>query len=150
MALRLMTVAFRRRAPLLAVPRAMIARPPMVRTYFVRKNLTPFFDRPSIIFSKDAVMHHWGAVPIIVISLLAFTTEVIFWFLIAFSRHDVDYTKNSAHCRMVETRQGVHYPAEYRKFLRFHQECKTPKGLVRAFQGDTAGPDLETLFLCSL
>nr|XP_043067829.1 uncharacterized protein LOC108130473 isoform X3 [Drosophila bipectinata] len=142
----------------------MIARPPMVRTYFVRKNLTPFFDRPSIIFSKDAVMHHWGAVPIIVISLLAFTTEVIFWFLIAFSRHDVDYTKNSAHCRMVETRQGVHYPAEYRKvstfltsiqqtswmknnitflwqFLRFHQECKTPKGLVRAFQGDTAGPD---------
>ncbi|XP_044573007.1 uncharacterized protein LOC6500052 isoform X4 [Drosophila ananassae] len=81
------------------------------------------------------------AVPIIVISLLAFTTEVIFWILIALTRHDVEYTRNSAHWKALETRQGVYYPAEYRKFIRFHQECKTPKDLIRANQGDTAGPD---------
>ncbi|XP_017104397.2 uncharacterized protein ymp isoform X1 [Drosophila bipectinata] len=141
MALRLMTVAFRRRAPLLAVPRAMIARPPMVRTYFVRKNLTPFFDRPSIIFSKDAVMHHWGAIPIIVITIIGTIAEIVAWIVIACTRPDVYYTKNAARMDHLETRTGVWYhPPAPGKWRTINQKWDMPRGVILGRQGDTAGP----------
>nr|ABG02192.1 IP14845p [Drosophila melanogaster] len=103
MALRLTTIALLHRAPLLVVPK-LKATPP-TRTLLLRKNLVPFLDDDPCVFSKKAVMHHWGAVPIIAISFLSFTAEVITWLIIALTRHDVSYTANSAHYECLETRQ---------------------------------------------
>ncbi|XP_039495953.1 uncharacterized protein LOC120454584 isoform X6 [Drosophila santomea] len=88
-------------------------------------------------------MHHWGAVPIIAISVFSFTAEVITWLVLALTRHDVSYTANSAHCERLETRSSLHYPAKYLKFMRFNQKCEVPQGLIQAYQGDTAGPSFE-------
>ncbi|XP_070073646.1 uncharacterized protein [Drosophila takahashii] len=84
------------------------------------------------------------AVPIIVISAIAFGVEVIFWIKIALSRHDVAYTANSAACDNLETRNSYFYPAKYLKFLKYNQRCEVPSGLILAKQGDTAGPSFNS------
>uniref|UniRef100_B3P6H7 GG12235 n=1 Tax=Drosophila erecta TaxID=7220 RepID=B3P6H7_DROER len=58
MALRLTTIALLKRTPLLLVPKLKAAPP--TRTIVVRKNLVPFLDDDPCVFSKKAVMHHWG------------------------------------------------------------------------------------------
>ncbi|KMZ05881.1 uncharacterized protein LOC6729634 isoform X4 [Drosophila simulans] len=83
------------------------------------------------------------AVPIIAISLLSLTAEVIAWLVIALTRHDVSYTANSAHYECLETRSSLYYPAKYLKFMRFNQKCEVPQGLIQANQGDTAGPSFD-------
>ncbi|XP_041565439.1 uncharacterized protein LOC108148620 isoform X1 [Drosophila elegans] len=138
MALRLTTVAFRKRAPLLLVSK--LQPPPPKRTLLLRKNLVPFLDDDPCVFSKKAIMHHWGAVPIIAFTAVAFAVEVTFWIKIALTRHDVSYTENSAACDNLETRNSFYYPARYLKFWRINQRCEVPQGLICAKQGDTAGP----------
>jgi len=60
------------------------------------------------------------AVPIIAISFLSFTAEVITWLIIALTRHDVSYTANSAHYECLETRSSLYYPAKYLKVSPVH------------------------------
>ncbi|EDX14445.1 GD18188 [Drosophila simulans] len=141
MALRLTTIALLHRAPLLVVPKLKAAPP--TRTLLLRKNLVPFLDDDPCVFSKKAIMHHWGAVPIIAISLLSLTAEVIAWLVIALTRHDVSYTANSAHYECLETRSSLYYPAKYLKFMKFNQKCEVPQGLIQANQGDTAGASFD-------
>ncbi|XP_022208998.1 uncharacterized protein LOC111065237 isoform X2 [Drosophila obscura] len=140
MALRIWTVGIKRNA-LLAVPTTRIFRFPVKRTLMERKNLQPFFTKPSVVFSKEALAHHWGAVPIVVITLVGFTLEVLSWIRIAVTRDDVWWTKHSANGTFVETRKG--YPAPNRKFLTYNQKYETPPGLIEALQGNTDGPSDE-------
>ncbi|EDW34246.1 GL27370, isoform A [Drosophila persimilis] len=78
------------------------------------------------------------AVPIVVITLVGFTLEVLSWIRIAVTRDDVWWTKHSGNCMFVETRKG--YPAPNRKFLTFNHKYETPPGLSDALQGNTDGP----------
>ncbi|XP_068157704.1 uncharacterized protein ymp [Drosophila tropicalis] len=97
-----------------------------------------FLEKPSVIFSKEAVSHHWGAVPMILICGFGFALEVLAWIRIAATRDDVWYTKGAAACEVIETRKG--YPPPIRKFKVYNQKYETPAGLVEAMQGDTLGP----------
>ncbi|XP_003736732.2 uncharacterized protein ymp isoform X1 [Drosophila pseudoobscura] len=140
MAHRIWTVTIKRH-PLLSVPTIKILNVQVNRTLMERKNLQPFFTKPSVVFSKEALAHHWGAVPIVVITLVGFTLEVLSWIRIAVTRDDVWWTKHSGNCMFVETRKG--YPAPNRKFLTFNQKYETPPGLIEALQGNTDGPSNE-------
>ncbi|XP_034131058.1 uncharacterized protein LOC117585612 isoform X1 [Drosophila guanche] len=137
MALRISTVGIKRNA-LLAVAPTRILSMPVRRTLMERKNLQPFFTKPSIVFSRTALAHHWGAVPVVAITLVGFTLEVLTWIRLAVTRDDVWWTKNSGNCMFVETRKG--YAAPNRKFLTYNQKYETPPGLIEALQGNTNGP----------
>ncbi|KPU79417.1 uncharacterized protein Dana_GF17267, isoform C [Drosophila ananassae] len=143
MAFRLMTVAIRKRAPLLSAPRILTpAVPsPIVRTYFERKNLTPFWDGTT--FSKKAIAHHWGAIPMISIMVLGVVAEVIAWIVLSQTRTDVYYAKDAALQDCFETRHGVWYKQPSMKWNTYNQKWEMPPGLIRAKQGDTAGPEFQ-------
>ncbi|XP_030376103.1 uncharacterized protein LOC115625249 isoform X2 [Scaptodrosophila lebanonensis] len=98
----------------------------------------PWLQKPSLVFSKEAVTHHWGALPIIIFTITGFTLECLYILRQSLTRDDVYYTKNPPPCEIVETRKG--YPPPIRKMLTFNQKYTNPPGLIEAIQGDASGP----------
>ncbi|XP_017084055.2 uncharacterized protein LOC108116606 isoform X1 [Drosophila eugracilis] len=139
MALRLVT-ALRTRASLLHVRKIQTA--PLKRTLLMRKNLVPFLDDDPCVFSAKALRHHWGAIPILVISTIALAAKIMVWIIVGLTRHDVSFTKNSAFCDQLETRHKFFYPAKYLKFYKINQKCEVPDELLKAKLGDAAGPPI--------
>ncbi|XP_064549053.1 uncharacterized protein ymp isoform X2 [Drosophila montana] len=101
----------------------------------------PWLEKPSVVFSSGALKHHWGAIPMIIFCTLGFTCEVLYCIRQAMTRDDVWYTKTSAACEFVETRQGYKVPV--RKLFVYNQKYENPPGLVNALQGDVNGPPCE-------
>ncbi|XP_041565441.1 uncharacterized protein LOC108148620 isoform X2 [Drosophila elegans] len=137
MALRLTTVAFRKRAPLLLVSK--LQPPPPKRTLLLRKNLVPFLDDDPCVFSKKAIMHHWGVLPILFITIVGGIVKVGAMIRLAFVKDDVWFTKDSAHFEHCETRQGPWYRLKSRKWGG-REYYEMPRGLILAKQGDVNGP----------
>ncbi|XP_017846675.1 uncharacterized protein LOC108602884 [Drosophila busckii] len=99
----------------------------------------PFLEKPSCVFSKSALLHHWGAIPIIIFTVIGFSLEVLYTIRLAFTRDDVWYTKGPAACEVVETRRG--YPPPIRKMLVYNQKYENDEKLLEALQGNTSGPE---------
>ncbi|XP_023176228.1 uncharacterized protein LOC111603027 [Drosophila hydei] len=99
----------------------------------------PWTDNPSIVFSSTALKHHWGAIPIILITAIGFSLELLAILRLAATRDDVWYTNGSAACEFIETRRGYQVPI--RKFVVFNQKYQNPPGLLAAIQGDVDGPE---------
>ncbi|XP_016982160.1 uncharacterized protein LOC108046787 isoform X2 [Drosophila rhopaloa] len=140
MALRLTTLALRRRAPLLLVPK--LQPPASSRTLLLRKNLVPFIDDDPCVFSKKAVMHHWGVLPILFITIIGGIIKVGAMIRLAFVKDDVWFTKDSAYYEYCETRQGPWYKHKSRKWGG-RDDYEWPPGLIMAKQGDVNGPSFE-------
>nr|NP_001287531.1 yellow-emperor, isoform D [Drosophila melanogaster]AHN57530.1 yellow-emperor, isoform D [Drosophila melanogaster] len=140
MALRLTTIALLHRAPLLVVPK-LKATPP-TRTLLLRKNLVPFLDDDPCVFSKKAVMHHWGVLPILFITLVGGILKVGAMIRLALVKDDVFFTKDSAYYMYLETRKGPWYKQKSRKWGG-RDEYDMPPGLLLANQGDVSGPSYE-------
>ncbi|XP_060646611.1 uncharacterized protein LOC132784778 [Drosophila nasuta] len=101
-------------------------------TSTARKPSVPWMERPSCVFSAKALKHHWGAVPIIIVTVIGLTLEILALTRLALTRDDVYYTK-TAPCEIVETRKG--YKAPIRKFIVFNQKYENPPELIKALQG---------------
>ncbi|XP_032289622.1 uncharacterized protein ymp isoform X1 [Drosophila virilis] len=102
----------------------------------------PWLEKPSVVFSSEALKHHWGALPLIFFSTIGFTIECLYLIRLAVTRDDVWFTKNPAACEYVETRQGYKVPV--RKVFVFNQKYENPPGLLNALQGDVNGPPCDT------
>ncbi|KAH8360210.1 hypothetical protein KR093_011398, partial [Drosophila rubida] len=76
--------------------------------------------------------------PIIIISLVGLSLEVMAILRLAVKRDDVWYTKGLAPCEIIETRRG--YPPHILKFLVINQKYETPKGLIDAVADNVDGP----------
>ncbi|XP_026831690.1 uncharacterized protein LOC6554701 isoform X2 [Drosophila erecta] len=137
MALRLTTIALLKRTPLLLVPKLKAAPP--TRTILLRKNLVPFLDDDPCVFSKKAVMHHWGVLPILFIIVVGGILKVGAMIRLAFVKDDVFFTKDSAYYEYLETRKGPWYKLKSRKWGG-RDEYDMPPGLILAAQGDVSGP----------
>ncbi|XP_051863764.1 uncharacterized protein LOC117575659 isoform X1 [Drosophila albomicans] len=103
--------------------------------------MVPFLDTPSCVFSVEALNHHWGAWPVVLISMFGAACELLAIMRLAVMRDDVWYTKGPAPCEIIETRKG--YPAPSRKMLVVNQKYETPKGVLDATCGDIEGSPSE-------
>ncbi|KAL7729064.1 hypothetical protein ACLKA6_019894 [Drosophila palustris] len=92
----------------------------------------PWLESPSVVFSVDALNHHWGAWPVVIISAIGFACELIAIARLAATRDDVWYTNGPAPCEVIETRKG--YPAPCRKLKVYNQKYVTPKELISTIQ----------------
>ncbi|XP_043656147.1 uncharacterized protein LOC122622063 isoform X1 [Drosophila teissieri] len=137
MALRLTTIALLKRTPLLLVPKLKAA--PTTRTLLLRRNLVPFLDDDPCVFSKKAIMHHWGVLPILFISIVGGILKVGAMIRLALVKDDVFFTKDSAYYEYLETRKGPWYRQRSRKWGG-RDEYPMPPELLLATQGDVNGP----------
>ncbi|XP_017052426.2 uncharacterized protein LOC108095751 isoform X2 [Drosophila ficusphila] len=140
MALRLTTAFLRKRASLLFVPKLQQAQP--TRTLLLRRNLVPFLDDDPCVFSKKAILHHWGVIPVIVISVVGLILKIGVMIRLAFVKDDVWFTKDSAYFEFMETRRGPWYRIESRKFAG-RPYYDMPEELLLAKQGDVSGPSFD-------
>lgn len=134
MAFRLIAANKSRNSLLKIVPKISLdKRFPVRYTSSAYEPPVPWLEKPSVIFSAKALKHHWGALPIIIITAIGLTLEFLALARLAITRDDVYYTKTAA-CEIVETRRGYKVPV--RKFLVFNQQYENPPELIKALQGD--------------
>ncbi|EDW16122.2 uncharacterized protein LOC6574627 isoform X1 [Drosophila mojavensis] len=139
MAFRLASAKSPLRGLLNALPKLSFGKYRLVRnsSIFVEPPV-PWLDNPSIVFSSTALKHHWGAIPVVIITAIGFAIEFLVILRLAATRDDLWYTKGAAACDFIETRKG--YKVPIRKFMVINQKYENPPGLLAAIQGDVDGP----------
>lgn len=87
-------------------------------------------------------MHHWGVLPILVISVVGLFLKVGAMIRLGLTKDDVWFTKDSAHYEFFESRQGPWYKPKSRKWGG-RSDYEMPPGAILARQGDVNGPSFE-------